>query len=76
MLNTVMWFLAGLTNSFYYSDDAIMIDPTMAYTYSAMYYNGVPLQVDQEQLREFVRNQMYVLSAKCVGTLLRDNRAC
>lgn len=35
-----------------------MVDPTMAYTYSAMYYNGVPLQVDQEQLREFVRNQM------------------
>ena len=71
-----MWFFAGLTNSFYYSDDAIMIDPTMAYTYSAMYYNGVPLQVDQEQLREFVRNQMYVLSAKCVGTLRRDSRTC
>lgn len=48
----------GVANTFYYSDDAILIDPTLAYTYSAMYYNGLPLQVDQDTLKEFVKTQM------------------
>lgn len=43
-------------NPFYYTEDAIMVDPTMSYPYQPMYYNG--LQVDESQLKEFVKNQM------------------
>lgn len=45
-------------SSFYYSDDAVLVDPTLVYTFGAVYFNGVPLQVDQDMLKEFVRKQM------------------
>jgi len=40
-----------------------MVDIGLNYTYGNLYFTGgVPLQVDEDQLREFVKNQMLVLT--------------